>query len=170
MDLPSNIIKHFLRNVYFVSGCACGGKSTISKYLSEKYKVVLYNWDERFPQHKEISDPSYQPYMNKEFRSWEEYFSRPPLEYAESIRKSMLEQVEIAIIELIKFGHTLNFVPHVSAPILMVNATGDGRELGEELYRAMPEPRKQIWYESNHYLAPREYNEDILAWLHKYLD
>jgi hypothetical protein len=101
MDLPDNIIRHFLRNVYFIAGCACGGKSTIAKYLSEKHEVDLYNWDERNPQHKEISDPSYQPYMNKEFPSWEEYFGRPPREYAESLRKSILEQVEIAIIELI---------------------------------------------------------------------
>jgi len=53
-----------------------------------------------------------------------------------------------------RFGHTLNFAPRVSAPILMVNATGDGRELPEELFRAMPEPRKQVWYESDHYLPP----------------
>ena len=69
-----------------------------------------------------------------------------------------------------RFGHTLNFAPRVSAPILMVNATGDGRELPEELFRAMPEPRKQVWYESDHYLPPRQYNEDIVAWLHEYLD
>ena len=46
MDLPNNIIKHFLKNVYFVSGCACGGKSTISKYLSQNHKIALYNWSE----------------------------------------------------------------------------------------------------------------------------
>ncbi|NKB72216.1 MAG: alpha/beta fold hydrolase [Candidatus Latescibacteria bacterium] len=69
-----------------------------------------------------------------------------------------------------RFGHTLNFAPRLSAPLLLVNATGDGRESGEELYNAMPDPKRQIWYESNHYLPPREYNEDILAWLHEKLD
>ena len=69
-----------------------------------------------------------------------------------------------------RFSHTLNFAPRVSAPILMVNATGDGRELGEELYNAMPEPKQQIWYESEHYLPPREYSEDILNWFHEHLD
>ena len=69
-----------------------------------------------------------------------------------------------------RFIHTLNFAPRVSAPILMVNATGDGRASGEELYNAMPEPKRQIWYESEHYLPPREYNEDILNWLHEHLD
>ena len=69
-----------------------------------------------------------------------------------------------------RFRHILNFAPRVSAPVLMVNATGDGRPFGEELYNAMPEPKQQIWYESEHYLPPREYNEDILNWLHEHLD
>ena len=104
MNLPDNIIKHFLRNVYFISGCACGGKTTISKYLSEKHNIPLYNWDERYPQHKAISDPCCQPNMNTEFASWEEYFSRPPGEYSEAIRKLIYEQVEIAVVELISLS------------------------------------------------------------------
>ncbi|MBT4503012.1 MAG: alpha/beta fold hydrolase [Gemmatimonadetes bacterium] len=69
-----------------------------------------------------------------------------------------------------RFGHTLNFAPRVNAPILMANATGDGRTLGEELFNAMPNPKKQVWYESDHYLPPREYNEDVVGWLHEHLD
>ncbi|MFA6108147.1 MAG: alpha/beta fold hydrolase [Candidatus Latescibacterota bacterium] len=69
-----------------------------------------------------------------------------------------------------RFGHTLNFAPHLSAPVFMVNATGDGKESGEELFRWMPEPKEQIWFEHQHYLPPREYNKEILAWLHQRLD
>ncbi|NQU11547.1 alpha/beta fold hydrolase [bacterium] len=69
-----------------------------------------------------------------------------------------------------RFGHLLNFAPRIRAPVLMVNATGDGREPGEELFRAMPEPKQQIWYEHEHYLPPREYNKDIVSWLHQQLD
>ena len=65
----------------------------------------------------------------------------------------------------VRFSHTLNFAPWFSAPTLMVNADGDGREAGEELFNVVPEPKQQIWHESSHYLPPREYNEDILAWL-----
>ena len=64
-----------------------------------------------------------------------------------------------------RYMHILNFAPRISAPVLMVNATGDGRESGEELFSVMPEPRKQIWHESDHYLPPRDYNADIMAWL-----
>ena len=72
MELPDNIIKHYLRNVYFVSGGLCGGKSTIAKYLSQKYDLVLYNWDQKFPEHKAISDQIHQSEMNKQYSGWEE--------------------------------------------------------------------------------------------------
>ncbi len=104
MNLPDNIIRHFLRNVYFISGSACGGKSTISEYLSKKYGIALYNLDEQFSKHKEISDPFYQPAMNKEYKTWEEYFSRPPKEYSNSLKKSIREQDEIAVLDLINIA------------------------------------------------------------------
>ena len=128
MDLPNNIIRHFLRNVYFISGCACGGKSTIAKYLSKKYGIALYNWDDRFSQHKEMSDPHHQPYMNKEFDSWEEYFNRSPAEYSESIRKSILEQVEIAIIELISLSSNGRIIVDGIFPVsVLKNISSKGR-------------------------------------------
>ena len=68
-----------------------------------------------------------------------------------------------------RFVNMLNFAPRLSAPLLMVNAAGDGRELGEELFRAMPEPRQQQWIDSSHYLPPREHNADILTWLGEHL-
>ncbi len=68
-----------------------------------------------------------------------------------------------------RWVNMLNFAPRISAPTLMVNATGDGREPGEELFAAMPDPKQQIWIESSHYLPPREHNAEILAWLSKQL-
>ncbi len=70
----------------------------------------------------------------------------------------------------LKFGHTLNFAPRIRTPVLMVNAGSDSRASGKELFKAMPEPKKQIWYEHEHYLPPRKFNQDILRWLHKQLD
>lgn len=104
MELPDNVIKHHLRDVYFISGSACGGKTTIARYLSTKHGIALYNWDERYPEHKAISDTRYQPFMNKEYGSWEVYFNRPPAEYADALRRSIGEQVEMAILEQISMA------------------------------------------------------------------
>jgi len=102
VELPDNILKYYLKNVYFISGSACGGKSTISRHLSNKHGISLYNWDERYAQHKDISNPQHQPFMNRKHVSWEEYFSRPPED--QSVKKSMMEQAEIAIVELISLS------------------------------------------------------------------
>ena len=40
MIFQDNIIKEYLRNVYFISGTPCGGKTTITRALGEKYKVI----------------------------------------------------------------------------------------------------------------------------------
>ncbi len=39
--------------------------------------------------------------MNGSYGSWDAYFNRPPSEYAESLRRSMQEQAEIAVVELL---------------------------------------------------------------------
>ena len=58
MELPDNAIRHYLRDVYFISGSACGGKSTVSQYLSAKHGMTLYDWDAKYGEHKAIEvDP-----------------------------------------------------------------------------------------------------------------
>ena len=100
MELPNNIIRHYLKNVFFISGGACGGKTTIAKHLAEKYHFELYNWDEKYLDHKSISDFEHQPGMN-ENKNWEEHFSKTPDAYLESVERSIREQVEISVIDLI---------------------------------------------------------------------
>jgi hypothetical protein len=101
MDLPDNIIRHFLQNVYFIAGGLCGGKTTISTHLSQKYGIALYNWDERYTAHKAISDPLYQREMHRHYNDWEDYFFRSPVEWAKSLQQSIREQAQIAIVDLL---------------------------------------------------------------------
>ena len=37
MFIENNILKHYLKNVYFITGTAYAGKSTMVKMLAEKY-------------------------------------------------------------------------------------------------------------------------------------
>ncbi|GLX68050.1 hypothetical protein MU1_23950 [Paenibacillus glycanilyticus] len=48
MNIADNILKHHLQNVYIITGQACAGKTTVSKYLADKYDLILLNWDEQF--------------------------------------------------------------------------------------------------------------------------
>ncbi len=40
MKIENNILKHYLQNVYFITGTAYAGKSTMVKMLSEKYDMI----------------------------------------------------------------------------------------------------------------------------------
>ena len=37
MIFQDNVIKEYLKNVYFITGTPCGGKTTVSRALAEKY-------------------------------------------------------------------------------------------------------------------------------------
>ncbi|MFC1461110.1 alpha/beta hydrolase family protein [Verrucomicrobiota bacterium] len=70
---------------------------------------------------------------------------------------------------LLRYGHTLNFAPRITAPVMMVSATGDGIKTAEELFGLMPEPKRLVWYKSGHYIPPEKSNKEILEWLDLYL-
>lgn len=42
MNIQNNIIKYNLKNVLFISGTACGGKTTMAKLIAEKHNLYLY--------------------------------------------------------------------------------------------------------------------------------
>lgn len=103
MNIADNILKHHLQNVHVITGHACGGKTTASSYLADKYDMILFDWDAQFPTYMEQVDPRYQPAMcqRPEFKSWEEYFMRPPAEYAAWLEATFKEQTEMAIAHLL---------------------------------------------------------------------
>ena len=67
MKLQDNVLKAYLKNVLFISGTPCGGKTTISRKLAEKYGLPVYDIDQEFGRHRFLSSPDVQPCMNKSF-------------------------------------------------------------------------------------------------------
>ena len=57
MIFQDNVIKEYLKNVYFITGTPCGGKTTVSRALAEKYGFELFDVDERFDEHKKNVEP-----------------------------------------------------------------------------------------------------------------
>ena len=58
MIFQDNIIKQYLKNVYFIAGTPCGGKTTVSRALAKKYGIPVYDIDEycNRPDHQGFSD------------------------------------------------------------------------------------------------------------------
>ncbi|MFH1570246.1 MAG: alpha/beta fold hydrolase [Gemmatimonadota bacterium] len=63
-------------------------------------------------------------------------------------------------------GHTLNFAPRITTPVLMVYSVHDGREAGQELFDHLPEPRDFVWHDiDDHVILVQDQRPDILPWL-----
>lgn len=104
MEIKDNVIKQCLKNVYFITGTPCGGKTTISRALSQKYGFALYDVDEEFSRHQSLSNSVDQPAMNKDFANADEFFLRPYEEYGKWLIDNTREQLDFIITDLISIS------------------------------------------------------------------
>ena len=100
----NNYKKEQFKNVYFVTGTATGGKTTISKALADKYGFLRYDVDEEFDKHKLLSNPIDQPNMNKEFKNADEFFLRDKGEYIDWLINNTKEQLEFVLNDLVELS------------------------------------------------------------------
>lgn len=104
MDIQNNAIKAYLQNVLFVTGTACGGKSTVSCALAQRHDLLLFNIDQQFDRHRQLSDPANQPAMNKTFRDADEFFGRSVEEYRQWLLANTREQLDFVLLDLIRLS------------------------------------------------------------------
>jgi dephospho-CoA kinase len=113
MNIENNIIKHNLKNVYFICGTACGGKTTMSKMLAEKYGFYLYDMDKHYSEHRPIAQEEYQPDMCYHGKNFHEQWMRPIEEQARWNINSLKEQSEMVLIDLMKLSENQKVVADV---------------------------------------------------------
>lgn len=104
MIFQDNIIKEYLKNVYFITGTPCGGKTTISRELSRRHGLMVYDVDEQFENHLKMSNPIFQPAMNKHFANADEFFGRTVGEYKQWLVDNTREQLDFVILDLMHFS------------------------------------------------------------------
>ena len=106
LQLSSNIIRHYLQNVYFINGHSCAGKSTMVRMLSERYDMIHCgeNYHDCFPRERlsrwEQPGLCYFDTMS----GWEEWLSMSPREHWEWTDRVSRECIGIEIPELIKLS------------------------------------------------------------------
>ena len=131
MHIAENILKYNLRNVYFLVGTACGGKTTAAKELSRRHGLIHFNdnWhEESFTVWQSIVDEKYQKRASKRqaVTDWEAYFGRSVEEFlAAGDYNGYEEYLEYAIIELIKLSQGNRVIADVSAPLSLLTEISD---------------------------------------------
>jgi hypothetical protein len=103
LSISDTIIKHYLRNVYFINGQSYAGKSTMVKMLSERYDMVHCgeNYHDAFP----VSELSRwkQPALHfmPEFVGWETWLNMSPEDHWLWMQACSQECIEIEVLECI---------------------------------------------------------------------
>ena len=101
-----NFNKEQFKNVYFITGTATGGKTTISKELANKYGWLRYDVDEEFDRHQKLSNKQDHPNMNKTLKNADEFFMRDVDEYCDWLKNNSREQLEFILKDLVELSKT----------------------------------------------------------------
>jgi len=106
LSISTNLIKHYLRNVYFINGHSYAGKSTMVKLLSERYDMIHCgeNYHDVFPREKLSRWKQPGLCYFDTMSGWEEWLSMTPEEHWNWTESVARECVEIEILELISLA------------------------------------------------------------------
>ena len=127
MKIENNILKYYLKNVYFITGTAYAGKSTTVKMLADKYDMVFCG--ENY--HSKVSDivatTEAQPdisYINN-LTDWKDFVTRSPEEYERWIYSTAKEAAEFEVAELISISQNKKVIVDTNIPIDLLKEISD---------------------------------------------
>ena len=106
IQFSDNIIKHFLRNVYFINGHSYAGKSTMVKMLAKRYDMIACteNYHDSFPREKLTRWKQPGLCYFDTMSGWEEWLTMTPKQHYDWIQQVSTECTEIEILTLIELA------------------------------------------------------------------
>ncbi len=127
MKIHNNILKHYLKNVYFITGTAYAGKSTAVKLLSEKYGMVCCGENYHMTVSNDIATPETHPDLcyNKMLKDWRDFVKRTPEEYERWIYSVGREAAEFEIAELISLSRDKKVIVDTNIPLDILKEISD---------------------------------------------
>ncbi len=105
MHISPNLLKNLFRNVYFITGTAYAGKSTVVRLLAEKHGGI-HCGENYHDVLMHLIDPVHQPNLSyfDTMSGWDEFLRRTPEKYAAWIDGVNIEAAELEVLELIRLA------------------------------------------------------------------
>lgn len=103
MKIENNILRHYLKNVYFITGTAYAGKSTTVRMLADRYGMIFCGENYHSAVSDLVAEPGAQPdicYLSS-LTDWRDFVTRTPEEYERWIFSTGREAAEFEVAELI---------------------------------------------------------------------
>ena len=127
MKIENNILKYYLRNVYFITGTAYAGKSTMVKMLAEKYDMVFCGENYFTEVTDLVADPAIQPDLCyiKSLTDFKDFVTRSPAEYNRWIYGTGREAAGFEIAELISLSRDKKVIVDTNIPLDVLKEISD---------------------------------------------
>ena len=127
MNIENNILKHYLKNCYFINGTAYAGKSTMCKMLAQKYDMIHCEENYNLNTIRSIVTQEKQPnlnYFNTKI-DWQEFVNRTPDEYERWVNGNSRELIGFEIAELIRVSATKKVIVDTNIPCDVLKEISD---------------------------------------------
>ena len=127
MEINNKIIKHYLKNVYFINGTAYAGKSTMVARLAEKYGMIQCQENYHFSVTGQLATPEEYPNICyfEIMKDWQEFLNRSPEEYERWIKDTTAELIEFEIAELMHISKSQNVIVDTNIPVEVLKEIAD---------------------------------------------
>ena len=119
MKIENNILKHYLKNVYFITGTAYAGKSTTVKMLAERYDMICCGENYHMAVSEIVATPETHPDLcyNRSLTDWKDFVTRIPEEYERWLYAVGREAAEFEVAELIAISQDKKVIVDTCIPI-----------------------------------------------------
>lgn len=127
MQIADNILKYYLRNVYFITGTAYAGKSTACRMLAEKYGLHWCGENYFTEVTDKVADPEIQPDLCyiRSLTDFRDFVRRSPEEYERWVMNIGREVAGFEMAELIGLGREQKVIVDTNIPLDVLHRISD---------------------------------------------
>ena len=127
MKIENNIIKHYLKNVYFITGTAYAGKSTAVNMLAERYGMIRCGENYHMEISEKVATPETHPDIcyNRQLTDWRDFVKRTPEEYERWMYAVGREAAEFEVAELISMPRDRKIIVDTNIPTDILREISD---------------------------------------------
>ena len=127
MKIENNILKHYLKNVYFITGTSYAGKSTAVRMLAEKFDLLLCGENYHMDVSEVVATPDTHPDLcyNRSLTDWRDFVTRTPEEYERWIYAVGREAAEFEVAHLIAVSQDRKVIVDTNIPLDILKEISD---------------------------------------------
>ena len=127
MKIENNVLKHYLKNVYFITGTAYAGKSTMVKMLAARYDLIECGENYHMEVSEKVATTETHPDLcyNRLLTDWRDFVSRTPEEYERWIYAVGREAAEFEVAELIAISQDKKVIVDTNIPLDLLKEISD---------------------------------------------